>query len=72
MLEKIKEIIINSQIHYLNEVLSKNVSEKHKQIKSMFDSHMGIIAQYCMDNYINQELLTEDFIKWLHKILYPA
>lgn len=71
MFPQIKSIIIDSYTHYLNEVLSKNLPEKHEQLREMFDAHMGQIAGYCVDNYIDTPELTEDFIKGLHRSLYP-
>lgn len=72
MFEQIKLIANNTLIHYLNEVLDKSPQEKHDQIKNMFDLHMNKIAQYCIDEFVNKDTLSEKWIKWLHKILYPA
>lgn len=72
MFDQVKLIIINAYRHYLAEVLTKNLPEKHEQLRGMFDTHMGYIAQYCIDNYINKPELTEAFIKWLHKSFFPA
>ncbi|EKD44269.1 MAG: hypothetical protein ACD_71C00190G0003 [uncultured bacterium (gcode 4)] len=71
MFDQIKLIVVNAYRHYLEEVLAKNLPEKHEQIRAMFDTHMGHIAQYCIDNYMNKSELTIPFIKGLHKIFFP-
>ncbi|EKD44479.1 MAG: hypothetical protein ACD_71C00124G0006 [uncultured bacterium (gcode 4)] len=71
MFPEIKSIIVTAYDHYLQEVLSKNLPEKHEELRWMFDAHMGNIAKYCMDGYMNAPELTEVFIKWLHKSFYP-
>ena len=71
MFKQVKLIIVNAYKHYLEEVLAKNIPEKHEQLRNMFDTHMEQIAQFCMDNYINKSELTESFIKGLHKSFFP-
>ncbi len=58
---------------YLESTLKKIADENIKnQIISMFNSHMVQIAEFCIDNFINKTELTENFIRWLHKILFPS
>lgn len=71
MFDQVKLIVINAYRSYLAEVLAKNLPEKHEQIRVMFDTHMGQIAQYCIDGYMNKSELTIPFIKGLHKIFFP-
>ncbi|EKD65771.1 MAG: hypothetical protein ACD_49C00088G0001 [uncultured bacterium (gcode 4)] len=74
MLQKSKILfsVSKNMDKYLKEVLGKNIPEKHTQIKNGFQNHMEVITDYCIENYINKSELTEEFIKWLHKILYPV
>lgn len=69
--QEILEIIKNAMNHYLKESLWRVSLDRHEQMKNMFNAHMEIIANYCFDNFINKSELTENFIKWLHKQLYP-
>ena len=71
MFEAVLDIVEKSMLQYFEDVLSRNVSEKHEQLRRMFDAHMRQIAQYCMDSYMSQSELTIPFIKGLHKIFFP-
>lgn len=57
---------------YLVKVLARNAPEKHAQIKSMFETHMAFLADYCMAGYGGRGMLTEAFICGLHKALFPS
>lgn len=71
MKEKILESIIYAMNHYLEESLWRVSLDKHEQMKKMFFMHMEQITNYCINKYINKWELSEEFIKWLHKIIYP-
>lgn len=72
MKEKIKQALINAMLHYFNEMKAKVPVEKHEFMEESFLKHMWFIADFVMENYINKWYLTEEFIKWLHRSLYPA
>jgi len=72
MYNNILNIVINSNINNLNKVLNNiDTIEQKKQIQILFEEHMKEITNYCLDNFINKEKLSETFIMWLHKIHYP-
>ncbi|MDD2565694.1 MAG: Fic family protein [Candidatus Gracilibacteria bacterium] len=71
MKEKILESIIYAMNHYLEESLGRVSLDKHEQMKKMFFMHMEQITNYCINKYINKGELSEEFIKGLHKIIYP-
>ena len=69
MQEKIKQIIISNLKIYLQDHLKRVPEEKHEIAKQYFHRDMQRIIDYCYENFY--KLLSEDFIKWLHKSLYP-
>lgn len=70
--EKIFFALKNAMLHYFNEMKSKAQADKHDFMEKSFNAHMSIITDFVMENYVEKWFLTEDFIKWFHKILYPA
>lgn len=71
MREKIHVAVRTANRYYLERVLERNRPERHEQIRSMFDQHMTLIADYCMDGYGGRGTLTTAFIRGLHKSLFP-
>lgn len=71
-----RELIIfamrDACLPYLVKVLARNAPEKHAQIKSMFETHMAFLADYCLAGYGGRGTLTEAFICGLHKTLFPS
>lgn len=72
MREQIKQALINAMLHYFREMKAKAPVEKHEMMEQAFQNHMWVLADFVMEKYIQPWKLTQDFIKWLHKNLYPA
>lgn len=69
MQEKIKQVIISNLDVYLNEHLKKVPEDKQEIAKEYFYKDIEKITNYCYENF--WRILSEEFIKWLHKSLYP-
>ncbi len=69
MQDKIKEVIIWNLETYLKSYLERLPEDKHEIARQSFLKDMERIVQYCVWNFDN--LISEEFIKWLHKTLYP-
>lgn len=71
MKELIEQALTNAMLHYFQEMKAKVWPEKHQMMEQAFQNHMWTLADFVMENYIQKGKLTQDFIKWLHKNLYP-
>lgn len=69
--EKILTAIRLANRRYLQDVLQRNAPERHDDITALFERHMAAIADYCMDGYGGAGSLTTEFIRGLHKMLFP-
>lgn len=57
---------------YLKKVLSLQTDPtKKEQIKILFTKHMQEISDFCIENFIKKDKLTEKFIRDLHKLHFP-
>lgn len=56
---------------YLQDVLQRNLPERHIDITALFERHMAAIADYCMSRYGGAGSLNVEFIRGLHKMLFP-
>lgn len=56
---------------YLQDVLRRSAPERHDGITAQFERHMATITDYCMDGYAGVGSLTTEFIRGLHKMLFP-
>jgi Fic family protein len=56
---------------YLQDVLQRNLPERHDDITALFERHMAAIADYCMGGYGGAGSLNVAFIRGLHKMLFP-
>lgn len=71
MREKILTAIRLANRRYLQDVLQRNLSERHDDITALFERHMAAIADYCMVSYGGAGTLNVAFIRGLHKRLFP-
>lgn len=69
--EKILTAIRLANRRYLQDVLQRNVPERYDDITALFERHMAAIADYCMGGYGGAGSLTTEFIRGLHKRLFP-
>ena len=69
--EKILTAIRLANRRYLQDVLQRNSPERHDDITALFERHMAAIADYCMGGYGGAGSLTTEFIRGLHKMLFP-
>lgn len=69
----IRKIVYNNTLHYLKTALLKTSKEKHQIVLNWYVYDTNKIIKYCEDNFINNydNKLKIDFIKWLHKNLFP-
>lgn len=56
---------------YLEQVLARAPDDKHPSITGLFETHMAFLADYCLAGYGERGILTEAFIRGLHKALFP-
>lgn len=71
MREKILTAIRLANRRYLQDVLRRNAPERHDDITALFERHMAAISDYCMGGYGGAGSLTTEFIRGLHKMLFP-
>lgn len=69
--EKILTTIRLANRRYLQDVLQRNLPERHDDITALFERHMAAIADYCMSSYGGAGSLTTEFVLGLHKMLFP-
>ena len=63
--------VISANEKYLNNILNQIEDEKKDFVNKMFLKHMTEIKDFCLETMNNNEILTENFIKNLHKIHFP-
>lgn len=56
---------------YLRQVLEQNPPDRHAQIKGQFAEHMDFLADFCLRGYSGAGGLTVEFIKGLHRAMFP-
>ena len=57
---------------YLAQVLAQNQDvTQHAHLKSQFAAHMDFLADFCLRGYAGSGLLTTDFIRGLHRAMFP-
>lgn len=73
MLDKIKKTIKLTTDIYLEKHLLKIPEDKKQIAINAYNNDIERIAKYILNSWFFEEsfLLTEDFIKWLHKKFYP-
>lgn len=65
------EICKSANIAKFENIIQKVEEDKKIALKKWFENHMRSLALYCKKNFLDKWILTEDFIKWLHKSHYP-
>lgn len=70
----VRKIIYNNTLAYLKNALLRTPQDKHEIIFQWYHNDMERIISYCSIECINKIdfVLSTNFIKWLHKMLYPA
>lgn len=56
---------------YLRQVLEQNPPDRHAQIQAQFAAHMDFLANFCLRGYPGAGGLTVEFIKGLHRAMFP-
>lgn len=56
---------------YLRQVLEQNLPERHAEIDGQFAAHMDFLADFCLRGYPGAGGLTVEFIKGLHRAMFP-
>lgn len=56
---------------HLRQVLEQNPPERHAGIKEQFAAHMDFLADFCLRGYPGAGGLTVEFIKGLHRAMFP-
>lgn len=56
---------------YLRQVLAQNPPAQHAQLRSQFAEHMAFLADFCLRGYPGAGGLTVEFIKGLHRAMFP-
>lgn len=56
---------------YLRQVLEQNPPERHAHLQSQFGEHMDFLADFCLRGYPGAGGLTVEFIKGLHRAMFP-
>lgn len=71
---KVRKIVYNNTLTYLKNALLRTPQDKHEIIFQWYYGDMERIISYCVQECVNKDdfRLSTDFIKWLHKTLYPA
>ena len=73
MKHQLRQIITHNLDCYLNLHLEKLLPEQKENAIAHYNNDIDRIMDYCFLNLIDisDNTLSEDFIKWLHKSLYP-
>lgn len=56
---------------YLQGLLANTPEIQHAHVKNQFDVHLNSLAEFCLNGYKGSGLLTTDFIKNLHRAIFP-
>lgn len=56
---------------YLRQVLEQNPPERHAEIEAQFSEHMDFLTDFCLRGYPGPGGLTVEFIKGLHRAMFP-
>lgn len=56
---------------YLARVLAQNPEAQHAHLQSQFAAHMAFLADFCLAGYSGAGSLTTDFIRGLHRAMFP-
>lgn len=66
------DICKKANYSYLQKVLLQIKDSKQKEnVINLFNKHMQQIADFCMNNFLKTGILTQKFIRELHKIHFP-
>lgn len=71
MREQILAAVRGANQSYLEHFLARNPPELHAGMRANFERHMVEIAEYCLAGYGGAGTLTTDFIRGLHRRLFP-
>lgn len=71
MRELMLAVVRDAHQPYLGKVLAQVPHDRHPAIRGLFDAHMAALADFCVAGYGGRGVLTEAFIRGLHKALFP-
>lgn len=69
---EVRKIVYNNTLSYLKNALLRTPEDKHHLIFAWYTGDTEKLIRYCQQYRENPDLrLSEEFIRWLHKSLYP-
>lgn len=68
---QLHEAVKDAFAPYLKRVLEQNPPEQHAPLRAQFAEHMDFLANFCLRGYPGAGRLTVDFIKGLHRAMFP-
>lgn len=70
---KIKKIVYNNTLHYLRNAFLRTSQDKHQLVLNWYVADTNKLIKYIEENFTCKDVkkLEIDFIKWLHKNLFP-
>ena len=71
MRQSIHAAVRDNCLPYLEQVLARATEDRHSRITGLFEAHMGLLADFCMAGYGGRGTLTTEFVRGLHKSLFP-
>lgn len=67
----VRHAVEDAFLPYLHQVLAQRPAERHAHIQTQFAAHMDLLADFCLSGYPGAGGLTVDFIKGLHRAMFP-
>ena len=69
---EVRKIVYTNTLSYLKNALLRTPEDKHHLVFAWYTGDTEKVIQFCQQYRENSDLqLSEDFIRWLHKTLYP-
>lgn len=68
---RLREAVEDVFLPYLRQVLAQNPPQQHGPIQVQFAEHMDFLTDFCLCGYPGAGGLTVDFIKGLHRAMFP-
>ncbi|MEN9377515.1 MAG: hypothetical protein RL710_2672, partial [Pseudomonadota bacterium] len=72
MREVLHAAIVDAFRPHLAQVLSTKPEDQHSQFTSAYTASLYLLVDFCLQGYAATGLLGTDFIRALHRALYPA
>lgn len=68
---QLHEAVRDAFAPYLKQVLEQNPPERHALLRTQFAEHMDFLTDFCLRGYPGTGRLTVEFIKGLHRAMFP-